>query len=102
MQAVAWRTQTENKKEFSYRLQVEGIKGIRAKNRVLKSVDGWRSAGEGHTRRKEYILLFSRNFNTLKSWLKWAKGFPYELVELKLDGTPKPTKLGIAAKKPKP
>ena len=99
MQAVAWRTQTENKKEFNYRLQVEGIKGIRAKNRVLKCVNGWSSAAEGHTSKKEYIMIFSRNFNTLRSWLKWAKGFPYELVELKRDGTPKPIKLGIAAKR---
>ena len=99
MQAVAWRIQTENKKEFNYRLQVEGINGIRAKNRILKDVDGWNSAGEAHIGKKEYILIFSRNFNTLKSWLKWAKRFPYKLVELKRDGTPKPTKLGVAAKK---
>ena len=99
MQAVAWRTQTENKKEFNYRLQVEGIKGIRAKNRVLKSVEDWSAAGEGFTRKKEYILIFSRTFDTSRSWLKWAKRFPYKLVELKRDGTPKPTKLGVAAKK---
>jgi hypothetical protein len=36
MEAIAWRIQTGDKKEFNYRLQVEGIKGIRAKNRVLK------------------------------------------------------------------
>ena len=98
MQAVAWRTQTENKEEFNYRLQVEGIKGIRKKNRVLKSFENWNSTGEGFSSKKECILIFSRTFDTARSWLKWARKFPYELIELKKDGTPKPIKFNGAKK----
>tara|TARA_R110000824_G_scaffold1643_7_gene8167 strand:+ start:1433 stop:1729 length:297 start_codon:yes stop_codon:yes gene_type:complete len=96
MQVTAWRTQTENKKEFNYRLQVDGIKGKRAKNRILKCVREWSSAGEGVSgNRKEFIMIFSRTFDTPKAWLRWAKDFPYNLVELKRDGTPKPIKRRI-------
>ena len=101
MQAIAWRTQTKNKKEFNYRLQVEGIKGIRARNRILKTVKDWESTGEGKSNEREYILIFSRTFNTAKSWLSWAKKFPYELIEIKKDGTPKPVKLGAVRNKQK-
>jgi len=98
MQAIAWRTQTRNKKEFNYRLQVEGIKGIRIKNRILKSFENWDPTAEGFSGEKECILIFSRTFDTAKSWLKWARNFPYELIELKKDGTPKPIKFNGAKK----
>ena len=99
MQAVAWRVQTENKKEFHYRLQVEGINGIRARNRVLKNVEHWRPSGEGHCpKNKEDILFFTRTFETINSWIKWAKQYPYELIEVKKDGTPKPIKFNGAKK----
>jgi len=101
MQAIAWRTQTENKEEFNYRLQVEGIQGKRIKNRVLKSFENWNSTGEGFSSKKECILIFTRTFDTAKSWLRWARGFPYELVELKKDGTPKSIKFNGAKKSKK-
>mgnify|MGYP003628167549 FL=1 len=93
MEAIAWRIQTGDKKEFNYRLQVEGIKGIRAKNRVLKCVEDWSSAGEGFTKnKKEFVMIFSRTFDNARSWTKWTKQFPYNLAELKKDGTLKPIK----------
>ena len=102
MQAVAWRIQTGDKKEFSYRLQIEGINGIRARNRILKNVEQWSPSGEGYCpKNKEAILFFTRTFKTINSWINWAKQYPYELVEVKKDGTPKPIKLGVAAKKRK-
>ena len=101
MQATVWRTETENKKEFNYMLQVEGIKGVRAKKRVLKSFDDWRTTGEGFSGTKERVLIFSRTFDNARSWTKWAKQFPYELVELKKDGTLKPIKRKTTNKKKK-
>ena len=93
MEATVWRVQTGDKKEFNYRLQIEGIKGVRAKNRVLKCVEDWSFAGEGFTKnKKEFVMIFSRTFDTPKDWLTWARAFPYNLVELKKDGTPKPIK----------
>jgi hypothetical protein len=98
MEATAWRVQTGDKEEFNYRLQVEGIRGTRAKNRVLKCVKDWNSAGEGFSnRKKELVLIFSRTFETPKAWMSWAKAFPYSLVELKRDGTPKPIKRRVRA-----
>jgi len=92
MNAVAWRIQTSNKNEFNYRLQVENISGVRAKNRILKAVDNWKHVGEGRNKRKDLIMLFSRTFNDRQSWVKWARQFPYDLAELKKNGTLKPIK----------
>jgi len=102
MQAIAWRVQTEDKEKFSYRLQIDGIRGIRAQNRILKIVEQWNPSGEGYCpRNNEAILFFTRTFETVQSWIKWAKQYPYELIEVKKDGTPKPIKLGAAARKRK-
>ena len=47
MDAAAWRINTKNKKEFNYWLQVENVVGVRAKKRILKSVEDWCTVGEG-------------------------------------------------------
>ena len=99
MHAAAWRLRTENKTEFTYTLQVESVKGIRAKNKVLKAVQGWRKVAEGYNKkRKEEILIFIREFDTMEEWIKWAKKFPFALKEFNRNNRPKPIKLGIEAK----
>ena len=92
MEAAAWRVKTNNKDEFSYTLQVDGIKGIRAKNRILKEVVNWDAIGEGVGRDKNFVLLFSRTFNDKRSWMRWARSFPYSLVEVTKSGIEKPIK----------
>jgi len=97
MEATTWRIQTNNKDEFNYRLQIDGIKGVRAKNRILKAAANWNTVGEGHNRDKNFILLFARTFSDKKSWARWAKQFPYELAELKKNGDLKPIKRKVRA-----
>lgn len=92
MEAAAWRVMTNNKDEFNYTLQVDGIKGTRAKNRILKEIDSWENTGEGRGKNKDFVLLFSRTFNDKKSWMRWARSFPYNLVEVTKNGTAKPIK----------
>ena len=92
MEAAAWRVMTSNKDEFNYTLQVDGIKGTRAKNRILKEIDNWENTGEGRGKDKNFVLLFSRTFNDKKSWMRWARSFPYKLVEVAKNGTVKPIK----------
>lgn len=98
--AVAWRLRTGNKNEFTYRLQVEKIKGIRARKKTLKALQDWHKIAEGYNqKRKEEILIFTRRFDTMKEWIKWAKTFPFKLQEVDRNNKPKLIKLGIEAKR---
>jgi hypothetical protein len=102
MHAIAWSFKTEEQGKLTYRLQVEKIKGTRAKNKTLKALRGWRKVGEGYNNKnKEEILIFSRNFGTMTEWIKWAKAFPFKLQELNKNNKPKPIKLGIETKRKK-
>ena len=92
MEAATWRVMTNNKEEFNYTLQVDGIKGVRAKNRILKEINNWENTGQGHGKGKGFVLLFSRTFSDKKSWRRWARSFPYNLVEVTKNGTAKPIK----------
>ena len=102
MHAVAWRSNTDNKGEFIYNLQVENIKGIRAKKKTLKAANGWYKVAEVYNnKKKEEILIFSRKFDTMKEWIKWAKAFPFKLQELNKNNKPKSIILGIDTKRSK-
>ncbi len=94
MEAAAWRESTPNG-DFLYRLQVNNI-DARSIRRIVRICSDWDHAGYGWSSSTKYkILLFARCFKTQKEWLKWAKQFPYKLVELNGRGQPKPIKLGL-------
>tara|TARA_Y100000310_G_scaffold336281_2_gene420385 strand:+ start:248 stop:604 length:357 start_codon:yes stop_codon:yes gene_type:complete len=94
VEATAW-CDLDSNGIYQYRLQVNNVGGRSVKNVAATCAD-WRNAGFGWNPETEYkILIFSRGFKTQKEWLKWAKQFPYKLVELNSKGKPKPIKLGV-------
>ena len=84
MQAIAWNCKTDKKHEkVTYMLQVDEIKGARAKKNTFKALEGWKKFAEGfNNKNNKEVLIFTRNFDTISEWKKWAKTFPYDLKEL--------------------
>ena len=102
MQAFAWKLATKDKKNPEYMLQVNNISGIRARNKALKAVQGWKMFGSGRDPdNKNELLIFTRKFDTIREWIKWAKEFPFSLQELNRNNKPKPIKLGLQHQKTK-
>ena len=93
VEATAW-CELENDEGCRYKLQINNING-RAVRRVEKSCSEWRCSGNGwHPKTGYRTLIYSKNFKTQEEWIKWAKQFPYKLVELNSRGNPKRIKLG--------
>ena len=92
VKATIWKVFSNEEGNY-YRLQIEGIKGKRVKNKVMSAVDGWREVGYvwpiDHT---EETILLSRNFKEPDSWRKWACQFPFELLEMNRNGKAKKVK----------
>ena len=99
MIATAWKIPSLTENTISYRLQWEGIKGIRSLKMAFKQMSDWRDVGIGTDKDKNKILIFDRSFDTMDEWITWAKQFPFKLIEINRKGAPKPIKLGIDAKK---
>ena len=97
MNGVAWKNTKYDMDGDVYILQVDGIKGVREKNKLLKSLDGWQCTGSGYSPKdKTEFLLFRRVFNTEKEWKNWARKFPFLLIEeTEKTGRKKPYKLGL-------
>ena len=101
MNAFAWKQKTKDKK-CKYVLQVDNISSARAKKKALKAVEGWDKLGEGYNSdNKNELLIFTRKFDTMGEWIKWAKRFPFNLQELNHNDKPKPIKLGLQSQKKK-
>ena len=98
MKAVAWKNFRLPNDELLYILQVDGIKGIREQNRLLKVVVDWEFTANGYDpKTKTETLIFKRSFVTEDAWKKWARTFPYLLEEVtEKTGRVKPYKLGLA------
>ena len=91
--AAVWR---EEPGKLWYRLQVDNVFGKLNRGRMIKQLKDWQLYGEGFgvKKSKQYILLFRKKFDSHEEWIKWAKNFPFNLVELNRNGNPKRTKLG--------
>jgi len=86
VKATIWKVFSDEEGNH-YRLQIEGIKGKRVKNKVLSATSGWREVGFGWTKnQEEETLLLSRNFKEPNSWRSWANQFPFELQEVNRNG----------------
>jgi hypothetical protein len=98
MKAVAWKNFRLKNDSLLYVLQVDGIKGIREQNRLLKVVDGWEFTANGYDpKTKTETLIFKKVFETETAWKRWARKFPYLLEEItEKTGKVKPYKLGLA------
>ena len=64
MTATAWKIPSRMDGRISYRLQWEGIKGIRALKKAFKQMSEWRDVGMGTDKDKNKILIFDRSFDT--------------------------------------
>ena len=97
MNGVAWKNTKYDMDGDVYVLQIDGIKGVREKNKLLKSLDGWQCTGSGYSPKdKTECLLFRRVFDTENEWKSWARKFPFLLVEeTEKTGRKKPYKLGL-------
>ena len=101
MEATAWK-EDYCTSGYRYRLQVNNVSDGMSVRKLLRAVSDWQESGAGwNPVSKSEVLLFSKEFETEQEWLKWAKHFPYKLVELNRKGNPKRTKLGIDAQKKK-
>ena len=99
VEATAWCEINNDDGWYQYRLQINNIDG-RAVRKIEKSCAGWRFSGTGWYPKTGYrMLLYNKKFKTQGEWLKWAKQFPYKLVELNSKGNPKPIKLGASCTK---
>jgi len=97
MEATAWKEQYCGPNEYLYRLQINNVCG-RSEKKIQKIVEDWSTSGRGYNPGNQTrMLLFSKVFESEQEWLKWAKQFPYKLIELNSKGNPKRTKLGIDA-----
>jgi len=95
MKAFAWKLATSDKNSPEYVLQVDNISGVRARNKTLKAVEGWKTFGQGRYQDKNETLIFTRKFDTIQEWIRWAREFPFNLQELNRNDKPKPIKLGL-------
>ena len=96
MNATAWKY-VKNNDGIIYTIQIDGVKGTRNENKLLKELKEWRSFGRGYDPvAKARTLMFNRTFLSDAEWKKWARTFPYVLVEIGTNsGKPKPYKLGL-------
>lgn len=96
MKVSAWTTRVDES-QYRYRLQFDNIEGKRKRNRIMKEmleVYECEESGAGYTKKGNYILLFSKNFDSPKEWIKWARKLAYPVVEYNSKAKPKPIKLG--------
>jgi len=101
MEATAWK-EDYYADGHRYRLQVNNVSDGRSVRKLRSAVSDWQESGSGwNPASKSEVLIFSKEFDTEQEWLKWAKHFPYKLVELNRKGNPKRTKLGLDAQKRK-
>tara|TARA_Y100001973_G_scaffold103741_2_gene171721 strand:+ start:5851 stop:6138 length:288 start_codon:yes stop_codon:yes gene_type:complete len=83
--ANAWISPGKDKKNITYRLQVNGIKNSH-KKKIAAATAGWREAGSGwNPSSKTEILLFEKSFPDYYSFKKWQRDFPFKL-EVEKDG----------------
>lgn len=93
VEASAWK-EPRRGTSFFYKLQIGNI-DARSLTKIKKICAEWRCSGYGWNVDNKYkILLFSKSFKNKTAWLRWAKQFPYKLVELNDDGKPLKNKLG--------
>ena len=93
VKATIWKVYT-NEEGGHYHLQIEGIKGIRVKKKVLSATEGWREIGNGWTKDDRETLLLSRKFKESNSWTNWVSQFPFEIQEVNRNGKIKKVKKG--------
>ena len=99
VEATAWREPLTRDGNYYYRVQVNNVTG-KSVDKVEKVFSEWKSSGYGWNVKTNYkVLIYTKSFRTEKEWVRWAKQFPYKLVEHNSKGKPKPIKLGLDSNK---
>tara|TARA_R110000824_G_scaffold78717_8_gene198571 strand:- start:155 stop:469 length:315 start_codon:yes stop_codon:yes gene_type:complete len=96
MKVHAWKVDARYTDRCKYYIQLNDIPGKRVFNRLVKEMkEEWNIFGDGFDKHKEkFVMLATREFDSKQEWVKWARKFPYDVVEYTRDGKPKPIKLG--------
>lgn len=84
LKAQAWFLRDGDDKQFTYRLQLDGC-SIKSDKKIFSCLGKeWSKAGEIFYKDNENKIgyIFQRVFKTEKDFRKWAKSFPYPLVEI--------------------
>jgi len=79
LEVLAWRIWDSEGKP-TYQLQANDVPE-ESKAQLLQDLNDWRQVGIGRCEKNNFIILFSKTFDDVDSWLAWAKEFPYELKE---------------------
>jgi hypothetical protein len=81
MHASAWRTeQTEG---YNYTIQINDIKHG-DKTEFKKLFSEWRVKGNGwNVKENTEVKILTKDFNSEKDWVEWAKKCPIKIVEVK-------------------
>ena len=103
MKATSWKNARNLEDRLLYVIQVDGIKGIREENKVIKELKDWKLYGDGYDpSSKTKSLIFRCFFDTESEWKSWARKFPFLLEEItEKTGRKKPYKLGLEYQKKK-
>lgn len=95
MKGFAWLSKLnagDEKDPLMYTVQIAGINKASLR-RLKKEFKGWKQIGEGvDTSNNEFITLWTRSFEDKTSWVTFARGLQFEVVEL----TPRGNKVTIS------
>ncbi len=80
---TVWKQFENDNGTSHYVLQLEGIEGRSLEAVKMACCSGWRYSGEGADRSDRFMLLYSRDFRTLKDLSAWTKTFQYPVSLLK-------------------
>lgn len=96
MKIHAWKTDLRLAEQHKYHIQINEIPGKRAFKRIIKEMcEEWDIYGDGFDKhQKNFVLLATREFESVKKWIEWARNVPYDVVEYNRNGKRKPIKLG--------
>jgi hypothetical protein len=78
---VCWKEIKREDNSVACRLQIHYTDQRRVKT-VLKELKEWNEAGSGfNPKRKESLLIFTRDFQNDNKWRSFLKNFPYKITE---------------------
>jgi len=81
VQNLIWHYGEDKNVDPSFRIQFDNVDG-RAKQKIKRIMleDDWSFSGEGsYSKNKTISLIFTKQFSSKTSMIRWAKKFPYDL-----------------------
>jgi hypothetical protein len=56
-----------------YCAQFTNVKGVRAYNKLIKTMSSWKLSAEGTCGKNKKVLIFVRDFSSRDEWIAWGK-----------------------------